>query len=127
MCLRLSSDAAVGEMEWLDLVIHPQTGGVCYPPYSHGHMVWPEDGFLHSLRDLPTVWPVPRLKDARLVDCAVCRKTGIQARNIEAVARYLPGTAVEEGKLIFRPLGMGVYPTGSGEDEEYVPPPNRLF
>jgi hypothetical protein len=110
-------------MLWLPITIHPQTGDLCWDkPWNP----WPEEGFPHEVTDGVTgpyaarIWPVPRLKDARLVDCQ-CGRTGLQPATQEAMVRYIPGASLDaDGRITVTipTLAESVpYPTGSGEDE----------
>lgn len=102
---------------FLSLIIHPQTGSCCYSDRLLNG--WPGDFTFPS--EHVRIWPVPRIREARLVDCH-CGKTGIQPQTLEAAARYLPGTdLVEENgqvRLVMSPNPSFQYPTGSGEDED---------
>jgi hypothetical protein len=102
------------------MIIHPQTGDLCWDkPWSP----WPEEGFSYEFAgpDAIRIWPVPRLKDARLVDCR-CGRTGIQPCTQEALVRYIPGASISpDGRLTVTLPTLAepvLYPTGSGEDEE---------
>lgn len=106
---------------FLPIVIHPQSGTACYADRS---FPWPDEGFPVpvSWREDVTIWPVPRIREARLVDCGKCNKTGIQPQTVEAAARYIPGAeaVIENGTFAIRmnPNPAIAYPTGSGEDED---------
>ncbi len=90
--------------------------------------LWPDPGFPHEepftigiARPAAKVWPVPWLKDARLVECLACGKTGIQPRTAEAMARYIPGARLDGDRLVLATALEPVpYPDGSGRDEETV-------
>jgi hypothetical protein len=110
-------------MPWLHVTIHPQTGDMCW---NYPLAPWPEDGFPHEVTDGVTgpyadrIWSVPRLKDARLVDCR-CGRTGLQPAAWEAMIRYIPGASIVDGHLTITLPTLAnpvLYPTGSGEDEE---------
>lgn len=103
------------EKGWLPYVVHPQSMGICYGAFSF----WPDSGFLGpDLFDQPelVLWPVPRLKGARLVECR-CGLTGLQPQTMEDLARYIPGARLEGNRLVLENNPLLKYPDGSGEDE----------
>lgn len=107
--------------QWLPFVIHPQIGSTC-SAYEDRLVAWPFGEFHLEHDGHVTIWPVPRIKGARLVDCR-CGKTGIQPADWEAAVRYIPGAVlVERDGVVTMHLpsvlaGALARPTGSGEDE----------
>jgi len=104
-------------------VIHPQDGSICasWKPSS----VDPYDLVTVGppVEDV-VIWSVPRIREARLVDCRRCGKTGVQPKTWEAVVRYIPGAVLVESEgvvTVHLPTALAGRldpPTGSGEDEE---------
>jgi hypothetical protein len=102
---------------WMDIVIHPQSGGICQFSV-HADSFWP-GGFAHS--GYPKEWPAPDLKGARLVECK-CGSTGIRPQTVQDAARYIPGgTLSEDGPYLtfapVSPFSSYALPDGSGKDE----------
>jgi hypothetical protein len=111
----------------LPIVVHPQIPSVCQ---TDRYAAWPLEGIngpypFGMRREGEVLWPVPRIVDARIVDCSGCGKTGIQPKNWKALVRYIPGARLDPerpGAILFPDLMASIaYPTGDGEDEEAEP------
>lgn len=99
----------------LGIIIHPEGGNIC-SAYKIDPQDWISPGLTLAGEISVRPWPVPRLREARLVRCH-CNEVGIHPETPEAAQRYIPGSVMRDGQLVLT-AGAMEWPQSDGSDEK---------